>query len=60
MQTIFKLAKSYHAYQKSDISTFQRKARILQSMWRVENMERPARDCKDRHKPILLMRHGGA
>jgi len=26
----------------------------------VENMERPARDCKDRHKPILLMRHGGA
>lgn len=28
-------------------------------LW-VENMERPARDCKDRHKPILLMRHGGA
>ena len=26
----------------------------------LENMERPARDCKDRHKPILLMRHGGA
>jgi hypothetical protein len=36
MQTFFKLAKSYHAYQKSDIGTFQRKTRILQSMWREE------------------------
>ena len=35
MQTFFKLAKSYHAYEKSDISTFQRKARLLQSMWRA-------------------------
>jgi len=26
----------------------------------LENMERPARDCKGRHKPILLMRQGGA
>ncbi|MFC1793871.1 hypothetical protein ACFL3Q_09825 [Planctomycetota bacterium] len=25
----------------------------------VENMERPAPDCKGRHKSIKLMRHGG-
>lgn len=31
-----KLAKDYLAYEKTDISDFQRKARILQSMWRVE------------------------
>ena len=26
----------------------------------VENMERPAPDCKGRHKSIELMRHSGA
>ena len=35
-QTLDKLAKSYSAFEKSDVSDFQRKARILQSMWRKE------------------------
>lgn len=36
MQPFFKLAQSYHAYEKSDKSPFQRKARLLQSLWRAE------------------------
>ncbi|MBC8468064.1 MAG: hypothetical protein H8D56_01220 [Planctomycetes bacterium] len=36
MQSLEKLAKSYLAFEKIDISDFQRKARILQSMWRKE------------------------
>jgi len=35
-QSLEKLAKSYFAFEKTDISSFQRKARILQSMWRKE------------------------
>lgn len=30
------LAKKYYVYEKSDSSDFQRKARVLQSMWRTE------------------------
>lgn len=36
MQTLEDLAKSYLAFEKSDISEFQRKARLLQSLWREE------------------------
>lgn len=36
MQTLEKLAKSYLAYETIDASDFQRKARILQSMWRKD------------------------
>jgi hypothetical protein len=36
MLTLDQLAQSYFAYEKTDISLFQRKARILQSMWRTE------------------------
>jgi len=36
MLYIDKLAKQYLAFEKSDTSDFQRKARILQSMWRTE------------------------
>lgn len=34
--------------------------RVVESLYEVENMERPAPDCKGRHKSIKLMRHGGA
>ncbi len=36
MHSFDKLAKSYHADEKTDVSDFQRKARLLQSMWRKE------------------------
>ncbi len=36
MKNLEKLAKSYHAFEKTDVGDFQRKARILQSMWRKE------------------------
>lgn len=36
MLTLDQLAQSYFAFEKSDISTFQRKARLLQSLWRTE------------------------
>ena len=36
MQNLNELAKQYFAFEKVDISDFQRKARILQSMWREE------------------------
>ena len=36
MSTLDELAKRYLVYEKSDTSDFQRKARILQSMWRTE------------------------
>ncbi len=36
MTDLIKLAKRYDAYEASDKSYFQRKARILQSMWREE------------------------
>lgn len=36
MTDLIKLAKRYYAYETSDKSDFQRKARILQSMWRKE------------------------
>ncbi len=36
MQTLEDLAKSYLALEKCDTSEFQRKARLLQSMWREE------------------------
>ena len=35
-KTLDKLAQSYLAFEKTDISPFQRKARILQSMWRKQ------------------------
>jgi hypothetical protein len=36
MQSLNQLAQSYHAFEKVDISDFQRKARLLQSLWRTE------------------------
>lgn len=36
MPILDEIAKRYFAYEKSDISDFQRKARILQSIWREE------------------------
>jgi hypothetical protein len=36
MRTLDQLAQTYYAYEKVDISDFQRKARILQSMWRTQ------------------------
>ncbi len=36
MPNLTKLAQKYIAYESSDISDFQRKARLLQSMWREE------------------------
>lgn len=36
MTDLIKLAKRYEVYEKADKSDFQRKARILQSMWREE------------------------
>ena len=36
MINLDQLAQSYHAYEKVDISLFQRKARLLQSIWRTE------------------------
>ena len=39
--SILELAKRYLAYEESDISDFQRKARILQSMWREEQGYEP-------------------
>jgi len=36
MLSLDELARQYSAYEKSDTSDFQRKARILQSMWREE------------------------
>lgn len=36
MSSLDDIAKRYLVYEKSDISDFQRKARILQSMWRTE------------------------
>jgi predicted RNA-binding Zn-ribbon protein involved in translation (DUF1610 family) len=36
IQTLNQLAQSYFAFEKSDISDFQKKARLLQSMWREE------------------------
>ena len=36
MNTLDQLAQKYHAFEKSDISSFQRKARLLQSIWREE------------------------
>ena len=46
-----RIAKQYHAYEKVDKSDFQRKARILQSMWR-EEQNYPIRK---RNKPTALM-----
>jgi hypothetical protein len=36
MEVLEYLAKKYYVYEKSDISDFQRKARILQAIWREE------------------------
>ncbi len=36
MESLEEIAKRYLVYEKSDISDFQRKARILQSLWREE------------------------
>lgn len=36
MQNLNQLAQSYFVYEKNDIRDFQRKARILQSLWRTE------------------------
>ena len=41
MLTLDQLAQSYFAYEKTDISPFQRKARLLQSMWRTEHGYEP-------------------
>ncbi|HML75228.1 MAG TPA: hypothetical protein PKB02_12125 [Anaerohalosphaeraceae bacterium] len=40
-RTIDQLALSYFAFEKVDISEFQRKARILQSLWRTEKGYEP-------------------
>ncbi len=53
--TIFIRHYYYRAYGVNIFSDFEiRPFRV------VENMERPAPDCKGRHKSIKLMRHGGA
>ncbi len=36
MANLVELAKKYFAYEKSDDADFQRKARLLQSIWREE------------------------
>jgi hypothetical protein len=41
-------------------SRFSRSISETRAFTKVENMERPAPDCKGRHKSIKLMRHGGA
>lgn len=41
MNSLIELAQSYFAYEKVDISDFQRKARLLQSIWRTEKGYEP-------------------
>ena len=36
MKDIIDLCKTFHVYEKSDMSNFQRRARLLQSIWREE------------------------
>lgn len=36
MNSLDKIAKKFQAFEKVDISEFQRKARVLQSIWRDE------------------------
>ena len=36
MKDIIDLCKTFHVHEKSDVSDFQRRARLLQSIWREE------------------------